>query len=146
MWETKFWGHLPKNRCPLYVLYKIPLARANFLLTQLKMHSHWRAGKRLILLYGFKGILAKLSLKLEQVWVIESHKTTGRWFNIKMSSYQYRKSHCGHETILRPSNGISSTGKMTSLYRWTVLYIDGLLLFIATKVNQAYIYGNTSIW
>ena len=44
---------------------------------------------------------------------------TGPWFNIKMSSYQYRKSHCGDKTILRPSylhNGISYTGKMTSLY------------------------------
>ena len=41
------------------------------------------------------------------------------WFNIKMTSYQYRKSHCGDKTILRPSylhNGISYTGKMTSLY------------------------------
>ena len=34
----------------------------------------------------------------------------GPWFNIKMTSYQYRKSHCGDKTILRPSylhNGIS---------------------------------------
>ena len=37
----------------------------------------------------------------------------------KMPSYQYRKSHCGDKTILRPSylhNGISYTGKTTSLY------------------------------
>ena len=43
----------------------------------------------------------------------------GTRFNIKMISYQYRKSHCGDKTILRPSylhNGISYTGKMTSLY------------------------------
>ena len=43
------------------------------------------------------------------------------WFDLKMHSYQYRKSHCGDKTILRPSylyNGISHTGKMTSLY-WT---------------------------
>ena len=46
VWETKFLGHSPENRCPLYVLYKISLARANFLLAQLKMHSHWRAGER----------------------------------------------------------------------------------------------------
>ena len=41
------------------------------------------------------------------------------WCNIKMSSYQYRKSHCGDKTILRPSylhNRISCTGKMSSLY------------------------------
>ena len=43
----------------------------------------------------------------------------GPWFNVKMTSYQYRKFHCGDKTILRPSylhNGISYTGKMTSLY------------------------------
>ena len=36
-----------------------------------------------------------------------------------MTSYQYRKSHCGDKTILRPSylhNGISYPGKTTSLY------------------------------
>ena len=36
-----------------------------------------------------------------------------------MTSYQYRKSYCGDKTILRPSylhNGISYTGKTTSLY------------------------------
>ena len=36
-----------------------------------------------------------------------------------MTSYQYRKSHCGDKTILRPSylhNEISYTGKMTSSY------------------------------
>ena len=43
----------------------------------------------------------------------------GPWFNIKMLSYQYWKSHCGDKTILRPSylhRLISYTGKMTSLY------------------------------
>ena len=43
----------------------------------------------------------------------------GPWFNIKMSSYQYRKSHCGDKTILWPSylpNEISYTGKVTSSY------------------------------
>ena len=36
-----------------------------------------------------------------------------------MSSYQYRKSHCGDKTVVRSSylhNGISYTGKTTSLY------------------------------
>ena len=43
----------------------------------------------------------------------------GCWFNIKMSSYQYRYFHCGDKTIWRPSyphNRISYTGKITSLY------------------------------
>ena len=44
---------------------------------------------------------------------------TGSWFNIKMPSYQYRKSHCGDKTVVRSSylhNGIYYTGKMASLY------------------------------
>ena len=44
---------------------------------------------------------------------------SGPWFNIKISSYQYRKSHCGDKTVVRSSylhNGISYTGKMASLY------------------------------
>ena len=43
----------------------------------------------------------------------------GARFNIKMTSFQYGKSHCGDKTMLRPSylyNGISYTGKTTSLY------------------------------
>ena len=43
----------------------------------------------------------------------------GPWFNIKMTSYQYKKSHYGDKTVVRSSylhNGISYTGKMTSLY------------------------------
>ena len=50
---------------------------------------------------------------------LESSMTSGPQFNIKKTSYQYRKSHCGDKTILRPSylhNGISYTGKITSLY------------------------------
>ena len=51
--------------------------------------------------------------------ILLSQRSPGPWFNIKTTSYQYRKSHCGDKTILRPSylhNGISYTGKMTSLY------------------------------
>ena len=51
--------------------------------------------------------------------LIEIPLKSGGWFNIKMLSYQYRNSHRGDKTILRPSylhNGISYTGKMTSSY------------------------------
>ena len=50
---------------------------------------------------------------------IYEQKYPGPWFNIKMSSYRYRKSHCGDKTVVRSSylhNGISYTGKMASLY------------------------------
>ena len=49
----------------------------------------------------------------------QKRSNAGHWFNIKITSYQYKKSHCGDKTILRPSylhNGISYTGKTTSLY------------------------------
>ena len=61
-----------------------------------------------------------------------SHWTTGPWFNIKMPSYQYRKSHCGDKTVVRSSylyNGISYTGKMAFLY-WISPLFDYILLGI----------------
>ena len=64
---------------------------------------------------------------------------TGPCFNIKMKSYQYRKSHCGDKTILRPSylhNGISYTGKMTSLY-----WIRGLALVLVPLLVGTFIMG-----
>ena len=51
--------------------------------------------------------------------VVSFKKVPGGRFNIKMSYYKYGKSHCGDKTILQTSylhNGISYTGKMTSLY------------------------------
>ena len=45
------------------------------------------------------------------------------WFNKKMPSYQYRKSHCGDKTILRAShlhNGISYIDKIFILNRGPV--------------------------
>ena len=59
------------------------------------------------------------------MWSLVCHHCTkitrapGPRFNIKMPSYQYRKSHCGDKTVVRSSylhNGISYTGKITSLY------------------------------
>ena len=76
----------------------------------------------------------------------------GPRFNIKMSSYQYRKSHCGDKTILRPSylhNGISYTDK-TSLYwigplvsdqpfdqSWEVEAISWLITTIKHRLQQS---------
>ena len=64
--------------------------------------------------------------------VSESNGTSpGPWFNIKILSYQYRKSHCGDKTVVRSSylhNGISYTGKTTSLYWIGALIIYALKL------------------
>ena len=64
--------------------------------------------------------------------------TPGPRFNIKMSSYQYRKSHCEDKTVVRSSylhNGISYTGKMTSLYWIRALPLNGLLWYKWYSVN-----------
>ena len=53
------------------------------------------------------------------MWPFRNVPGCGARFNIKMSSYQDRKSHCGDKTVVRSSylhNGISYTGKMSSLY------------------------------
>ena len=49
------------------------------------------------------------------------------WFNIKMASYQYGKSHCGDKTVVRSSylhNEISYTGKTPALYWIRALQSD----------------------
>ena len=82
------------------------------------------------------------------IWT-DDEWTHGPWFNIKMSSYQYRKSHCGDKTVVRSSylhNGISYAGKMTSLY-WIraldLICVDAGL--IKTNSVQAILYIHRSI-
>ena len=62
----------------------------------------------------------------------------GPWFNIKMSSYQHRKSHCGDKTVVRSSylhSGISYTGKITSLYWITALIIIPMIFVCCCVVS-----------
>ena len=62
---------------------------------------------------------AVVQLLFARAHSVKQIEYSGPGFNIKMPSYQYRKSHCGDKTILRPSyhrNGISCTDKMTFLY------------------------------
>ena len=57
-------------------------------------------------------------------------KVQGPDFSVKMLSYQYWKSHCGDKTVVRSShlhNGISYTGKMTSLY-WIRVQLSTAIL------------------
>ena len=66
----------------------------------------------------------------------EEYVEPGGWINIKMPSYQYRKSHCGDKTVVRSSylhNGISYTGKMTSLY-WIGALVYGWCCKYAKKI------------
>ena len=62
----------------------------------------------------------KIMLEVSTLWV----KQPGPWFNIKISSYQYRKSHCGDKMVVRSAyfhNEFSYTGKMTYLYWFSPL-------------------------
>ena len=77
--------------------------------------------------------LNSVTHELEGAWI------PGPWFNIKMSSYQYRKSHCGDKTVVRSSylhNGISYTGKMSSLY-----WIRALCLFLFSSLCSRHSVG-----
>ena len=72
--------------------------------------------------YHRSGAPTKTSRIADNIWtqtLCRSAYSSGPQFYIKMTSYQYRKSHCGDKTIVRPSylhNGISYTGKTTALY------------------------------
>ena len=57
----------------------------------------------------------KLLMHICITWLQQVNRLRpGPWFNIKMSSYRYRKSHCGDKTVIRSSylyNVISYTTK-----------------------------------
>ena len=63
-------------------------------------------------------------------------ESPGPRFNIKKTSYQHRKSHCGDKTIVRPSylhNEISYTGKMASLY-WIRALFETMIGFLSFEI------------
>ena len=88
----------------------------------------------------------ELFMQLDNVfnfaWVLwGTSYTPGGWFNIKMPSYQYRKPHYGDKTIFRSSylhNGISYTGKMSSLYWTMALMIIPLTLFVSSPAGRTW--------
>ena len=84
-------------------------------------------------------------LSLNVILSNESHGWFGSRFNIKMSYYQYRKSHCGDKTVVRSCylhNMISYTGKKSSLY-WIGALISALHLSLS-RYNSKNIYQSCS--
>ena len=83
--------------------------------------AHYDVAVMALLVFWFKfhwSLFLRYDSMSALVHVIAGWRT-GLRFNIKMTCYQNRKSHCGDKTILRPSylhNGISCSAKMTSLY------------------------------
>ena len=87
------------------------------------------------------------------------HKLTrtgsGPWFNIRMSSYQYRKSHCGDKTVIRLSylhNGISYTDKMIC-FNWIraqdlisrLLQINEITLILFDRFLVTHLWWNLAV-
>ena len=85
------------------------------------------------------------SMAISGVHTASSKERSGPWFNIKMPSYQYWKSYCGDKTVIRLSylhNGISYTGKTTSLYWFSSLL--GVLWLRKVHVNA--LWPSDVIW
>ena len=86
----------------------------------------------------FNAVMLQQKLKATCEWTVTEWRP-GPWFNITMSSYQYRKSHCGDKTVVRSSylhNGICYTGKMTSLYWIRSLFVVMKLIKITCKCSR----------
>ena len=68
-------------------------------------------------LWGYKFSITPETTKVRSSY--SNMRGPGPWFNTKVPSYQYRKSHYGDKTILQPSylhNATHYTGKTASLY------------------------------
>ena len=66
-----------------------------------------------------------------------------------MWSYQYRKSHCGDKTVVRSSyihNGISYTGKMSSLYWIGAQGIKRHSIDLISENNQPNTWEAFNVW
>ena len=104
-----------------------------------RVNFHWRAS--ICYKYKWCGISISVQSWMSQPTTRLWHKRltwncevaipdTGPWFNIKISSYQYKKSHCGDKTVIRSSylhNGISYTGMMASLYWISLQFLSSII-------------------
>ena len=127
--------------------YDVIVMRGHMLLSQTALVCPW--GKRnstKILKPWFPSVL-QIQLHLRLTWW---QKGPGPRFNIKMSSYQYRKSHCGDKTVVTSSylhNSISYTGKTASLYWFSPQGIsrnDTDIMFNALRLNDTYMCQQTN--
>ena len=112
--------------------------------------THWGPSEKIDLMKSnFSGPMTQIYISdLGHHW-FRWWLSPGPWFNTKMSSYQYRKSHCGDKTISRPSylhNGIFYTGKTASLY-WIGPWLTPLLgpMMNWSKEETSVKFDNTNI-
>ena len=92
-------------------------------------------------------VLLKISQKftsgklLADGLVLICGKTSGPRFNIKISSCQYRKSHCGDKTVVRSSylhNGISYTAKIYLYWIRALYFADTIFKYICLNENHVF--------
>ena len=94
-----------------YVNFKLKLctcAQSNAFCTSTKLRLE------ILTINVIFGIVYFRKIISESLRSVSETTPTGPWFNIKMPSYQYRKSHCLDKTVVRSSylhNGISYSGK-----------------------------------
>ena len=89
-----------------------------------KFHKDLVTWKKFIMLFdsqrfSFYSLWNHVAIWNQGSWASLGQKMARARFNRKMSSYRYRKSHCGDKMVVRSSylhNGISYTGKMSPLY------------------------------
>ena len=65
-----------------------------------KIHLKMSSGKWRPFCLGLNVLKSTAITQTEQKPYNGSITEAGPWFNIKMSSYQYRKSHCGDKTVV----------------------------------------------
>ena len=100
-----FLCYLPERTVELLVIWQRLCCHGN----RICVHFRWSPW------FGWSQWLSDMHIVEWSTWL----RWAGGWFSIKMSSYQYRKSHCGDKMVLWLSclhNGIYYTGKMASLY------------------------------
>ena len=93
------------------------------------------------------------TLKLKEVkMTMETNKPAGPWFNIKMSSYQYRKYHCGDKTVVRSSylhNGISystKVGESTKVGGYSTNYFCSFFFCLSQYYLMLLIVCHVHVW
>ena len=115
---------------PIWRIHDSPQERRTNMTWNQKTESPRQTSKRPFSTYNWVYLLGSywyialtLAIKLYDIslTIFKNGFRLGNRALIKMSSYQYRKSHCGNTKVVRSSylhKGISYTGKMASLY-WT---------------------------
>ena len=97
--------------------------------------QHWIGGWNSLSRHDNHQLTLSISLQLKTWW-------PGPWFNIKILSDQYRKSHCRDKMVIRSyylHNGISCSGKTVFYIEWgpnwqgSKMSLEGMVFTLIAK-------------